>query len=299
MRLRRSRFRRKLGRGGGSEGDWRVRLADRLALGFATVVNTAARRARGVPAAAGDRNRQVPRAGEPASQPRSAPERRTGISEKWSWYRRLIESGANTIQARPSRGLTWPLRLLLAASLAVPLLLLAIAAWQNFRLRQVQAEQRVMIDAGQLHEHALRALETYALVLAWIDDRLRGLDWNRIEHDDGLHRFLSDIETLPQIGAVSIIDAAGRIRATGRTFAARLADASTRDSFIAQKQRDAGIFIGREKSDELTRGVDFDISRRRSTPTGASTELSSSPVGPNTSAIFSAPFPRTGTSRRC
>ena len=262
MRLRRSRFRGKLGRGGGSEGDWRVRLADRLALGFATVVNTAARRARGVP-------RQSPRAGEPPSQPRSAPERRTGISEKWSWYHRLIESSANTIQARPSRGLTWPLHLLLAASLAVPLLLLAIAAWQNFRLQQVQAEQRVMIDAGQLHEHALRALETYALVLAWIDDRLRGLDWNRIEHDDGLHRFLSDIETLPQIGAVSIIDADGRIRATGRTFPVPPADASTRDSFIAQKQRDAGIFIGREKPDELTRGVDFDISRRRSTSDGS------------------------------
>jgi two-component system NtrC family sensor kinase len=181
------------------------------------------------------------------------------------WYRRVIESDANAIRARPRRGLTWPLHLLLAASLAVPLLLLAIAAWQNLRLQQVQAEQRVMIDAGQLHEHALRALETYALVLAWIDDRLRGLDWDRIEHDEALHRFLSDIETLPQIGAVSIIDATGRIRATGRRFPAPPDDASKRDSFIAQKQRDAGIFIGREKPDELTQNVDFDISRRRST----------------------------------
>ena len=58
------------------------------------------------------------------------------------------------------------------------------------------------IEAGELHEHALNALETYALVLAWIDDRIRGLDWDRIEHDGDLHRFLSDLETLPQIDAV-------------------------------------------------------------------------------------------------
>jgi hypothetical protein len=38
------------------------------------------------------------------------------------------------------------LRALLSASLAVPVLLLAFAAWQNFRLVQIQAEQRLMIE---------------------------------------------------------------------------------------------------------------------------------------------------------
>src|SRR5262245_4052362 len=81
----------------------------------------------------------------------------------------------DAIGRRPSRRLTWPLRFLLLASVTVPLLLLAIAAWQNLRLVQVQAGQRVTIETGQLHEHALTALETYALVLAWIDDRINGL----------------------------------------------------------------------------------------------------------------------------
>jgi two-component system NtrC family sensor kinase len=122
-----------------------------------------------------------------------------------------------------------------------------------------------------LHEHAISALETYALVLAWINDRIRGLDWDRIEHDDGLHRFLSDIETLPQIGAVSIIDAAGYIRASGRSFPSPNADAdaSNRDAFVAQKERDVGIFVGREHTDQATSASDFDISRRRSTPDGS------------------------------
>src|SRR5207253_90109 len=88
---------------------------------------------------------------------------------------------AAAIQERPRRTLTWPLRGILAASLAVPLLLLAIAAGQNFRLIQRQAEERVMIEAGELRQHALNTLQTYAIVLAWIDARTRGLAWDRIE----------------------------------------------------------------------------------------------------------------------
>jgi two-component system, NtrC family, sensor kinase len=158
------------------------------------------------------------------------------------------------------------LRLLLVASLAVPLLLLAIAAEENLRVVRSEAQQRVMIEAGQLHEHALSALETYALVLAWIDDRIHGLDWNRIEEDAELHRFLADIETLPQIGVVSIIDAAGRVRANGHSFSDQPIDASRLDAFVAQRDHAAGIFVGRLHTNELTHVSDFAISRRRSTP---------------------------------
>src|SRR4029077_13444364 len=111
-------------------------------------------------------------------------------------------SWSETVQARPKRGLTWPLRGLLAASLAVPLLLLAIAAWQNFRLVRSQAEERVMIEAGELREHALNTVKTYAIVLAWIDARTRGLAWDQIAQDEELHRFLSYLDTLPQIDEV-------------------------------------------------------------------------------------------------
>jgi two-component system NtrC family sensor kinase len=172
----------------------------------------------------------------------------------------------DAVAERPQRRLAWTSRLLLVAALAVPLLLLTIAAWQNFRLVQLEAKQRVTIEAGQLHEHALSAIQTYALILAWIDDRIRGLDWERIEHDGELHRFLSNLETLPQIGAVLVIDPRGQIRASGSLFQPAATDASNRDAFVAQRDRDAGIFIGREHMDQLTRLSDFDISRRRSTP---------------------------------
>ena len=169
------------------------------------------------------------------------------------------------LQARPKRGLTWPLRGLLAASLAVPLLLLAIAAWQNFRLVRSQAEERVMIEAGELREHALDTVKTYAIVLGWIDARTSGSDWNRIEHDEELHRFLSDLDTLPQVDEVWMADATGRPRVSGRSSLVPPVDVSDRDCFAAEREKDVGMFVGREQIGALTHAPEFNICERRST----------------------------------
>jgi signal transduction histidine kinase len=222
-------------------------VANRLALGLARAMSTAIRRVSGF-----------------ASWDGARVSRDRGFGSQGSGLFPAAE--ADPVGERPQRGLAWTSRLLLVAALAVPLLLLTLAASQNFRLVRLEAKQRVTIETGQLHEHALSAIGTYALILAWIDDRIRGLNWDRIAHDGELHRFLSNLETLPQIGAVLLVDRRGQIRAVGSPFPAADADASNRDAFVAQRDRDAGIFIGREHMDQLTRLSDFDISRRRSTP---------------------------------
>jgi two-component system, NtrC family, sensor kinase len=187
----------------------------------------------------------------------------------FGWFSRGSGNSAGALQERPRRRLTWPLRGLLAASLAVPFLLLAIAAWQNFRLVRSQAEERVMIEAGELREHALNTVKTYAIVLAWIDARTRGLDWDRIEHDEELHRFLSGLDTLPQIDEVWMADAAGHPRVSGRSSPIALIDVSDRDCFAAEQEQDVGIFVGHEQTGALTRAPQFDICERRSTADGA------------------------------
>jgi two-component system NtrC family sensor kinase len=183
-------------------------------------------------------------------------------------FGRLASGGrhlSETPQARPKRGLTWPLRGLLAASLAVPMLLLALAAWQNFRLVRSQTEERVMIEAGELREHALNTVKTYAIVLAWIDARTRGLGWDQIAQDKELHRFLSDLDTLPQIDEVWMADATGRPVVSGRSSLTPPIDVSDRDCFAAKKKQDVGIFVSREQIGALTHAPEFDICDRRST----------------------------------
>ena len=180
------------------------------------------------------------------------------------WFSRSSSNRADELQTRPRRGLTWPLRGLLAASLTVPLLLLAIAASQNFRLVRSQAEERVMIETGELREQALNTIKTYAIVLGWIDARTRGLDWDGIEHDEELHRFLSDLDALPQIEDVWMADAAGHPRVSGRSSPILAIDVSDRDCFAAERQQNAGIYVGREQIGALTHDPEFDICERRS-----------------------------------
>ena len=122
-----------------------------------------------------------------------------------------------------------------------------------------------MIEAGELREHALNTIKTYAIVLAWIDARTRGLNWDRIEHDGELHRFLSDLDTLPQIDEVWMADAAGHPRVSGRPSPISVIDVSERDCFAAEQQRDVGIFVGHEQTGALTHVPEFDICERRST----------------------------------
>jgi two-component system, NtrC family, sensor kinase len=196
-------------------------------------------------------------------------ERQRAGGRIFSWFAALVSGRVDSAQARPRRGLTWPLKGLLVASFAVPLLLLAIAAWQNYRLVLAQAEERVVIEAGELHEQGLDALKTYAIVLAWIDARSRGEDWDRIEHDEDLHRFLSDLDTLPEIDEVSIVDAAGRTRVSGRSPLVPPIYVSDRDCFAAEKKQDVGVFVGREQIGALTHAPDFDVCERRSMADGS------------------------------
>ncbi|MBV8335933.1 MAG: hybrid sensor histidine kinase/response regulator [Alphaproteobacteria bacterium] len=191
------------------------------------------------------------------------------VPQLFSWLGGLVKRRAEPTRARPPRRLTWPLRGLLVASLAVPLLLLGIAAWQNYRLVRAQAEERVMIEADELHEQALDTLKTYAIVLAWIDGRTRGLSWDQIEHEEELHRFLADLDTLPQIEEVSIVDDGGHPWASGRSALAPSVDVSNRDCFVAEKEQNAGVFVGREQTGPLTPAAEFDVCERRSTTNGS------------------------------
>lgn len=169
---------------------------------------------------------------------------------------------------RPPSRLSWSWRGLLAVSVAVPLLLLVTAAGQNYRMTEREAEARLLQTVDELHEQALEAFSSYAVVLARTDERSRGLDWQEIERSQQLHRFLADLGTLPRIDTVSIADATGQLRASGRFFPVPPMNIAGRDCFVAQKARDAGICIGLPHLDPLDHAFEFDICRRRTAPGG-------------------------------
>ncbi|WP_207482318.1 hybrid sensor histidine kinase/response regulator [Arenibaculum pallidiluteum] len=155
-------------------------------------------------------------------------------------------------------------------SIIAPPLLFGAAAWRDYRQMMSGAEGQAQSTVNMLREHALRVLDTHVLALKQVDERTRGLDFDTIEADPDIHRFLAELSRdLGSPNTLWITDADGRTRASSLSHPAPSLDISDREYFQAQKERDAGSFVSvpyrRRGGDQ---GWAFGISRRRSTTGG-------------------------------
>ena len=130
---------------------------------------------------------------------------------------------------------------LIAASVVLPILLFALAAWYSYDETLRKAETRVDRTVRILEEHALKVFESDRLVIDEVNLRLRFMDWAREGERADLHQMLAHIQdSLDQVSTVTVVDADGRMLASGRTYPANpdisFAD---RDWFKAVKAADS------------------------------------------------------------
>lgn len=104
------------------------------------------------------------------------------------------------------------LRCLLAAAVLVPFLFLIGAAWSDHRRLMAEAHADVGRLSASAREHALKVVETNALVLDRIEDRVRGLSWEEIETQGEAIR--ADLAALDQ--AIAQITSLHLVRPDGR-----------------------------------------------------------------------------------
>jgi PAS domain S-box-containing protein len=162
------------------------------------------------------------------------------------------------------------LRLLLAASMIVPLLIFAGAALYDRSRVLEQADERVEHTTRLLDEHAAKVFETLDLVMTLVTARIEGRSWEAIHQDRALFDELSAIkDSLPQIDGIFLVGPEGRTWMTSRVFPApEGADFSDRDYFVAHRDQDAGTFISRTYIGKISKHPIFNVSRRRSGPAG-------------------------------
>lgn len=167
------------------------------------------------------------------------------------------------------RGSLRLLRLLLAVSVALPLVLFAGIGWRERWEAQDEAEHNSRKNALILHEHVLKVFDTMAQVLDRVDERIHGLSWREIAESEALHRYLKTLEgELAQIGAIGLTDPDGYVRNSSLVFPARNTYIGDRADFREQRERDSGLLIAGPVADPATGKPSFGISRRRSSPGG-------------------------------
>ncbi len=161
------------------------------------------------------------------------------------------------------------LRLLLAVSVAMPLVLFAGIGWREQREATAEAGRSSRKTALVLHEHVLKVFDTMAQVLGRVDERTRGMAWTEIATSEPLHRYLKTLdEELDQIGVIGVTDPQGIIQSSSILFPSRRTSIEGRAYFRTQRERDAGFLIGESIISHASGFRTFGISRRRTSADG-------------------------------
>ncbi|WP_376956873.1 ATP-binding protein [Azospirillum sp. A26] len=167
------------------------------------------------------------------------------------------------------RGALRLLRLLLAVSVALPLVLFAGIGWRERWEAQDEAERNSSKNALILHEHVLKVFDTMSQVLDRVDEHIHGRSWREIAESEPLHRYLKTLEgELEQIGAIGLTDPDGFVRNSSLVFPARNSYIGDRADFREQREQDSGLLIAGPVIDPTSGKPSFGISRRRSSPGG-------------------------------
>jgi two-component system NtrC family sensor kinase len=166
------------------------------------------------------------------------------------------------------------LQLMMVASVVLPLVLFAFAAWLNYRHELTVADDRIERSLDILHEHTLKVFQTVERAFAEVDEIVRGMPDEEIrEQQPRLHeRVKRIVDALPQLRAIFLIDRDGQPLVSS-LFVQVPPDLRSRERsfFSVQIADDVGTYVSEvvEPRREEFGAFFFVLSRRRPSADGA------------------------------
>ena len=163
------------------------------------------------------------------------------------------------------------LRALLLAAVLVPLLFLAGAAWYDWRRLNDEAHADASRLSAIAKEHALKVVETNALILDRLEDRARGLSWAQIEAGgEAIHRDMAALDdAMAQITALHLVRPDGQVAVLSTLWPTGDINISERAYFKALAGDDPPpLMFGEPVLSRSTGIVVFNMARRRAAEGG-------------------------------
>ncbi|HEY9532663.1 MAG TPA: hypothetical protein VIQ55_14830, partial [Burkholderiales bacterium] len=172
-------------------------------------------------------------------------------------------------------------RSLFAAALILPLFLLALAGWLNWRQAEAQALHRARQATDALSEHALRTFTTHQLMIDVVDRYVQGWTWDGIRASRELHLLLGDLtERNKDIASIFLVDSAGHTAASSRQFPVPPVSAVDREYFQALLKADV-LHVSQPAQSRIGGDRFFAVARRRSSTDGKFDGLIAVSVNPS------------------
>ena len=156
------------------------------------------------------------------------------------------------------------LKLLLAASLLIPILLFVIAAWLNYKGVLASAERELLRTSEVAREQASRVFNGQSQVADRVNDLVAGLDAQTITaSENSFHQaFAAIVGRLPEIQSVLLADKTGRPLVSAGTYPVpRNVDLRQRDYFKAVINDHDGPYVSSLQFGDVNRQVFFGLSQ--------------------------------------
>jgi two-component system, NtrC family, sensor kinase len=164
-----------------------------------------------------------------------------------------------------------PLRLLIAASLALPLTIFAIGSWISYGDHFKAAEDRLQRTVGMMHEHAIKVFETFEISERYMEELFNDVGNTDISKNEAEYsgRIRNFIRTLPQLRDLWVIDEAGHPLVAGTVYPLpRALDLTDRDYFRAHQSAAVDTYVSEVVDARAANTNFFSITRKRLASSG-------------------------------
>jgi two-component system NtrC family sensor kinase len=193
----------------------------------------------------------------------------------------------------------WPLRILVAASIVLPIAIFVFAAWVSYDRHVAEARDRLQRNLNTIYEHALKVFETFELSARYLDEMLADTteaDIRKREADFNA-RLKSITDTLPQLRDLWVISASGAPLVSGTVYPMPKIDLSDRDYFRVHKEDPAsGTFVSEVLRARAADTTFFTLSRRIRGPNNSFGGVTTVSIAPEYFINFYAKLPPPGVS---
>jgi two-component system NtrC family sensor kinase len=156
------------------------------------------------------------------------------------------------------------LKILLTASLAIPVILFGVVSWVSYKTALLDAERDLLRTSEVAREHAAKMFDGQSQVADRVNDLLTGLDAAAIRQSErSLHNaFASIVGRLPQVLSVLLVGLDGHpLVSAGIYPVPATADVSERDYFQAIAGGYLGTFVSSLQVGEVNRQLFFGLGR--------------------------------------
>ena len=163
------------------------------------------------------------------------------------------------------------LNMMMVASLVIPAAIFSYAAWTAYHNAFVHADEQLSASLDVISEHANKVFQSVDLTFVSVDAIVGDLSDEQIKaSEQDLHLKLRKLEkALNAVDGILIVDKNGHTLVSSAIYPVpSTVGVADRDYFLAQKEKDAGTYVGAILQPRVRQGPFFGVSRRRPSRNG-------------------------------